>query len=308
MGASLHFWIWFNAFVLFMLVLDLTVFHRHPRAVRVREAVGWTILWIALAVVFALLIYLRAGGQKTLEFATGYLIEESLSVDNLFIFLLIFRYFKVPGELQHRVLFWGIIGALIMRGAFIVAGVSLMRHFHWVIYAFGAFLVFTGARMLLEGAKEVHPEKNRVLRLFRRFFKVTPDYEGNKFLVRREGVNWATPLLVVLILVESTDVLFATDSIPAVLAITSDPFIVYTSNVFAILGLRSLYFVVAGLMGVLRFLHHGISALLIFIGGKMLISHFIEIPTLYALAGIVMIVGASIAASLLFPAGKSNVA
>jgi tellurite resistance protein TerC len=308
MHASVWFWVLFNSFVLLMLVLDLAVFHRQGREIRVREALLWTIFWIGLAVAFGVIVRVMEGSQKALEFATGYIIEESLSLDNLFIFLLIFRYFKVPGQQQHRVLFWGIIGALLMRGIFIAAGVGLIRRFHWIIYVFGAFLIYTGIRMMFEKEKEIHPERNPVLGLFRRFFKVTDDYSGGKFLVTREGRRWATPLLIVLVLVESTDLLFATDSIPAVLAITTDPFIVYTSNVFAILGLRSLYFALAGLMRVFRYLHYGISAILVFVGGKMVASEYWRIPTHLALAIIGAILAVTILLSVMLPEKESAAA
>ena len=308
MHASVWFWVLFNSFVLLMLVLDLAVFHRQGREIRVREALLWTIFWIGLAVAFGVIVRVMEGSQKALEFATGYIIEESLSLDNLFIFLLIFRYFKVPGQQQHRVLFWGIIGALLMRGIFIAAGVGLIRRFHWIIYVFGAFLIYTGIRMMFEKEKEIHPERNPVLGLFRRFFKVTDDYSGGKFLVTREGRRWATPLLIVLVLVESTDLLFATDSIPAVLAITTDPFIVYTSNVFAILGLRSLYFALAGLMRAFHYLHYGISAILVFVGGKMVASEYWRIPTHLALAIIGAILAVTILLSVMFPEKESAAA
>ena len=304
MHASIWFWVLFNLFVLLMLVLDLWLFSRKPREVRVREALLWTLFWVGLAVGFGVLIRFTEGSQKALEFATGYVIEESLSMDNLFIFLLIFRYFKVPGTQQHRVLFWGIIGALVMRGIFIAVGVGLIRRFHWVIYAFGAFLIYSGIQMMVSKEKEIHPERNPVLRLFRRFFNVTEDYAGGKFMVKREGRQWATPLLIVLLLVESTDVLFATDSIPAVLAITTDPFIVYTSNVFAILGLRSLYFALAGLMRLFHLLHYGISAILVFVGGKMLAEDYWRIPTYIALTVIGAILAITILLSLVFQKRK----
>ena len=308
MHASIWFWVLFNGFVLLMLVLDLALFRREAHEIRVKEALLWTLFWVGLAAVFGVIVRFTEGDQKALEFATGYVIEESLSLDNLFIFLLIFRYFKVPGEQQYRVLFWGIIGALVMRGIFIAAGVGLIRRFHWIIYVFGAFLVYTGIRMMFEKEKEIHPERNPVLKVFRRFFKVTEDYAGGKFLVRREGRRWATPLLIVLLLVESTDVLFATDSIPAVLAITTDPFIVYTSNVFAVLGLRSLYFALAGLMRVFHLLHYGISAILVFVGGKMLTAEYWRIPTYLALVVIGAILALTIVLSLIFPEKEEQAA
>jgi tellurite resistance protein TerC len=294
---ELGFWIAFNIFVVAMLVLDLAVFHRKPHAIRFREAAGFSILWIAMAAAFAAFVFYWRGRATALQFVTGYVVEESLSVDNLFVFLLIFRYFRVPSHYQHKVLFWGILGALIMRGVFILAGVSLIQRFHWIIYVFGAFLVYTGAQLFRQGERDIHPEQNPVLKLFRRWVPVTPDYVGGRFTVRDPGL-FATPLLVVLIVVETTDVLFAADSIPAVLAITRDPFIVYTSNVFAILGLRSLYFALAGMMEAFQFLHYGLSVILVFIGVKMLISNHYEIPTEYALLAVGAVLAVSVISSL----------
>ena len=305
------FWVVFNAFVVVMLVLDLGVFHRRSRVVRFREAVAWTFVWVSLAGLFALLVHqfghhmvpnpTRPNSELALDFVTGYLIEESLSMDNLFVFLLIFRYFRVDRLHQHAVLFWGILGALIMRAAFIVGGITLINRLHWIIYLFGAFLVYTGFRLFREEETKIHPEQNPVLKLFRRLVPVTQQYEGGKFFVK-QGMRWvATPLAVVLIVVESTDVLFATDSIPAILAITRDPFIVYTSNVFAILGLRSLYFALAGMMEIFRFLHYGLAVILIFIGVKMLGSEYFQIPIGVALAAVGGVLVISVIASLLFP-------
>jgi len=297
---GLIFWVAFIAFVAVMLVLDLTVFHRGSKEVRFRSAMGWSAFWIALAAGFAVLVYFWHGRTAALDFTTGYLIEESLSVDNLFVFLLIFRYFKVPGHYQHKVLFWGIIGALVMRLAFIILGVALINRFEWIIYLFGAFLVYTGIKLAGGGEAEVHPEKNPVLKWLRKFIPITPDYVKGKFFVRENGL-YATPLLLVLIVIETTDVLFATDSIPAVLAITRDPFIVFTSNVFAILGLRSLYFALAGMMELFHFLHYGLAVILSFIGVKMLISHYYAIPTHTALAVVGVVLAVSVGASLAFP-------
>jgi tellurite resistance protein TerC len=297
---QLTFWILFNLFVLLMLVLDLGVFHRRAHAVKFGEALGWSLMWIALAAGFAVLVFFWYGRTAALEFITGYVIELSLSVDNLFVFLMIFRYFRVAGASQHKVLFWGIVGALIMRGIFIVAGVGLIRRFHWIIYAFGALLVYSGLKLIRSEGAEVHPEKNPVLRVFRRWVPVTKDYVGGKFFVRQPGL-FATPLFVVLLVVETTDVLFAVDSIPAVLAITLNAFIVYTSNVFAILGLRSMYFALAGMMQVFHYLHYGLSLVLIFIGAKMLLSHYYTIPTEIALAIVGTVLTISVLASLLFP-------
>jgi tellurite resistance protein TerC len=296
----LLFWILFNLFVVAMLALDLSVLHRPSHPVRFREALAWSGLWIALAAAFAVLVLFWHGRTPALQFVTGYVVELSLSVDNLFVFLVIFRYFKVPDAYQHKVLFWGILGALIMRGVFIVAGVGLIRRFSWIIYVFGALLVYSGIKLLRQGETEIHPEKNFVLRLFRRVFPVTTEYVGGQFLVRRDGL-YATPLLVVLLVVETSDILFAVDSIPAVLAITLNAFIVYTSNVFAILGLRSMYFALAGLIDVFHYLHYGVSVVLIFIGLKMLGSHYVTIPTGWALAIVLVVLGGSILASLVSP-------
>jgi tellurite resistance protein TerC len=283
-----------------MLVLDLGVFHRRSHTVKYREALIWSAVWIGLAAIFSVVIYFWHGRTPSLEFITGYVIELSLSVDNLFVFLLIFRYFQVPPGHQHKVLFWGILGALLMRAIFIAAGVGLIQRFHWIVYVFGAFLVYSGIKLLRQGEAEIHPEKNPVLRLFRRWVPVTKDYEGDKFFVRRPGLL-ATPLLVVLVVVETTDLLFAVDSIPAILAITRDAFIVYTSNVFAILGLRSMYFALAGMMEMFRYLHYGLSIVLVFVGGKMLVSHYYEVPTAVALGGVAGILLLSVVASLLRP-------
>ncbi len=294
------FWILFNVFVVAMLVLDLAVVNRRPHTIRFREALLWSAFWVGLAAAFAVLVYWWEGHDKALEFVTGYLIEESLSVDNLFVFLLIFRYFKVPRLYQHKVLFWGIIGALVMRGIFILAGVGLIRKFHWIVYVFGAFLVYTGVKLFREEEKEIRPDKNPVLRAFRRWMPVTPDFVGGRFFVRQPGL-YATPLFIVLLVVESTDILFATDSVPAILAITRDAFIVYTSNVFAILGLRSIYFALAGMMELFSYLHYGLSAVLVFIGLKMLLSEHYPIATGIALGVVAGVLAVSIAASLLFP-------
>ena len=294
------FWILFNLFVLAMLVLDLGVFHRRAHRVKFREALAWSAMWIALAAAFAVLLYFWRGHVVTLEFVTGYVIELSLSVDNLFVFLLIFRYFRVPAVHQHKVLFWGILGALFMRGVFILVGVGLIRQFHWIVYVFGAFLVYSGIRLFRQESAEVHPEKNPVLRLFRRWMPVTEDYEGNKFFVRRAGL-YATPLLVVLLVVETTDLLFAVDSIPAVLAITLNAFIVYASNIFAILGLRSMYFALAGMMELFHYLHYGLSVVLIFVGAKMLVSHYYQIPTGVALTMVAGVLLVSVLASVVHP-------
>jgi tellurite resistance protein TerC len=294
------FWVLFNLFVLAMLVLDLGVFHRRAHTVKFREALAWSAMWIALALGFAVLVYFWHGRTTTLEFVTGYVIELSLSVDNLFVFLLIFRYFRVAPVHQHKVLFWGILGALIMRGVFILLGVGLIRRFHVIIYFFGALLVYSGIKLFRQKEEEIHPEKNPVLRLFRRWVPVTKDYEGSQFFVRRPGL-FATPLFIVLLVVETTDVLFAVDSIPAVLAITLDAFIVYTSNVFAIMGLRSMYFALAGMMELFHYLHYGLSIVLMFVGAKMLVSHYFQIPTVAALAVVAGVLLTSVLASVVHP-------
>ena len=314
MAGNWLFWVLFNVFVVAMLLLDLGVFHRKAHVVRFREALGWTVMWVALAAGFAVLVYFyghqmtmdfqRPNSQIALEFLTGYLIEESLSVDNLFIFLLIFRHFAVPRQNQHKVLFWGILGALVMRAIFIAAGVTLIRRFEWIIYAFGAFLVYTGFRLLFQREVSIDPKDSRALRWFRKAVRVTHDYESGQFFVRRPDGWWATPLALVLVLVESTDVLFATDSIPAVLAVTRDPFIVYTSNVFAVLGLRSLYFALAGMMEVFHYLHYGLAVILMFIGAKMLASHYVPIPIHVALGVVALVLAVSVGASVLFPKKK----
>ncbi len=296
----LLFWILFNLFVFAMLALDLGVFNRRAHSVTFREALSWSGMWVALATIFAVIVYFWHGRAASLEFATGYLIELSLSIDNLFVFLVIFRYFRVPAELQHRVLFWGILGALITRGIFILAGVSLIQRFHWLIYCFGALLVYSGIKLLRQGDEEVNPETNPLLKLFRKWMPVTEDYVGEKFWVRQPGL-YATPLVVVLLVVETTDIVFAVDSIPAVLAITLNAFIVYTSNVFAILGLRSMYFAVSGMMEWFEYLHYGLSVVLILIGAKMLVSHYIEVPTVVALATVAGVIAVSVVASVVWP-------
>ena len=300
MHEPILFWVVFNAFVVLLLVLDLGIFHRRAHAIHFREAMLASMVWIALAGAFAAGVYWYRGRSSALEFVTGYLVEESLSVDNLFIFLLIFRYFRVPTVYQHKVLFWGILGALVMRGVFIVVGVGLIHNFHWIVYVFGAFLIYTGLKLMGKHEADVEPEKNPVLRLVRRWVPVTPEFVGGKFWVRDPGL-YATPLLLVLIVVETTDVLFAADSIPAVLAISRDSFIVYTSNVFAILGLRSLYFALAGMMEAFHHLHYGLAAILMFIGAKMLVSNYYPIPTGIALGVVAGVLAVSIATSLLFP-------
>jgi tellurite resistance protein TerC len=297
------FWILFNLFVLAMLLLDLGVFHRKSHTVKFREALVSSIVWVVLAAAFAVIVYFWHGRKESLEFITGYVIELSLSVDNLFIFLLIFRYFKVSPPHQHKVLFWGILGALAMRALFIALGVGLIQKFHWIIYVFGVLLVYSGIKLFNQDNAEVHPEKNPILRLFRKLVPVTQDYHGDKFFIRKSGI-YATPLLVVLVVVETTDLLFAVDSIPAILAITLNAFIVYTSNVFAILGLRSMYFALAGMIEMFHYLHYGLALVLIFVGTKMLVSHYYLIPTEYALSAVAGILAVSVLASKIHPQKK----
>lgn len=295
---EIAFWILFNIFVAAVLALDLGVFHRRAQRPTLRQSLLWSGIWISLAALFAVLIFFWQGRGAALEFSTGYVIELSLSADNLFIFLLIFRYFRLPEHEQYRVLFWGIIGAIAMRAAFIFAGVGLIRKFHWIIYLFGLLLLYSGMRLLFQRGERVHPENNPVLRLFRRVFPVTDDYVDGKFFVRR-GRLCATPLLLVLLVIETTDVIFAIDSIPAVLSITLNTFIVYTSNIFAILGLRSMFFALSSLMEVFEYLHYGISCVLAFVGLKMLLSHHYPVRTDISLAVIAGILLVTILASVL---------
>jgi len=293
--------IFFGLFILALLALDLNVAHKKDRHPSVKESMGWAGFYIALAFLFGLLIYFWRGEKAALEFFAGYLIEESLSVDNLFVFLLIFKYFSVPPAYQYRILFWGILGAIVMRAIFIVAGIALITRFHFMMYLFGGFLVFTGIKMAFQKDKELQPELNPVLRLFRRFFPVTNQYAGGKFFIREAGRFVATPLFIVLLFVETTDLIFAVDSIPAVLAITLDPFIVYTSNIFAILGLRALFFVLASMMERFHYLNYGLSAILVFVGVKMLIVGYYTISIGVALGTLAFLLTVSIAASLLYP-------
>jgi tellurite resistance protein TerC len=306
--GTIWLWIGFNLFVLLMLALDLGVFHRHAHKVSLKEATIWSVVWIALALVFNLGLYLfwdrisptsdYSNSEAALAFLTGYLIEKSLSVDNIFVFVLIFTFFAVPAAYQHRVLFWGIIGALLMRGALIAVGAVLLKEFHWIIYVFGAFLIFTGIRMARHRNEEMHPEKNPVIKLLRRIMPVTENYEEDKFFIRRAGKLIATPLFLVLLLVESTDLVFAVDSIPAIFAVTNDPFIVYTSNVFAILGLRSLYFLLAGVVDKFYYLKLGLSVVLVFVGIKMVMVDIYKIPVGLSLGVIAGILAVAVIASL----------
>jgi tellurite resistance protein TerC len=297
--GNIWLWIGFNGFVLVMLALDLGVFHRKAHTVSLKEAVTWSVVWIALAMVFNAGLYFLRGPEPALQFFTGYLIEKSLSVDNIFVFVLIFAAFKVAPASQHRVLFWGVLGALVMRGILIAVGITLLDAFHWIIYLFGAFLVFTGIRMALHKEMEVHPEHNPVLKFVRRILPITNDYEQNRLIVRQAGRWLATPLLPVLFMVESTDLIFAVDSIPAVLAVSQDPFIVYTSNVFAILGLRSLYFVFANIIDKFYYLTLGLSVVLAFVGVKMLLVDIYHISTVWSLGVIAAILTIAVIASML---------
>ena len=302
MTESIWLWVGFNVFVLAMLALDLGVFHRKSHVVSVREAIAWTVAWVTLAMLFNLGIWHYAGAQKALEFTTGYVIEYSLSVDNIFVFALLFSYFAVPPKFQHRVLFWGILGALVLRAIMIGAGTVLITKFAWIIYVFGAFLILTGIKMIVKSEEEIHPERNPVVKWFKKLMPVTSDYREDKFFVRENGVRMATPLFVVLLLVEISDVIFAVDSIPAIFAVTTDPFIVYTSNVFAILGLRSLYFALAGVMNKFHYLKIGLGVVLTFVGVKMLLAHTAwKIDTLVSLGVIVLTLAASVVMSLLRP-------
>lgn len=299
-------WVGFLVFVLAMLWIDLGVFQKKAHTVGIREALIWTLVWISISLAFNVGVYFWFGQVHALEFFTGYLMEKALSMDNLFVFLVLFSYFGVPAKLQHRVLFFGILGALIMRAIFIVAGVALIHKFAFVMYIFGAFLVFTGIKLLLSRGGEVHPEKNFALRIFKRFVPTVPDYRGGKFLVHENGRWFATPLMLVLVVIEGTDVLFAVDSIPAVFAITTDPFIVFTSNIFAILGLRALYFLLAGIMDKFRLLKYGLGLVLAFVGVKMLIVDLFKIPVIASLGMIALMVGGAIALSMIIPAKSSD--
>lgn len=306
---QVYLWIGFNLFVLLMLALDLGIFHRRDHVVSVRESLTWTFVWIALAIAFNVGLYYwktglygpERGTEIALQFLTGYLIEKSLSVDNVFVFLLLFAYFQVPTQYQHRVLFWGIIGALIFRGIFIGLGAVLIAKFHWVIYIFGAFLIFTGIKMAWAKDKEIHPESNPVLRLFRKLMPVTNQYHGKKFFIKEAGKWVATPLFLVLLLIETSDIIFAVDSVPAIFAVTEDPFIVYTANVFAILGLRSLYFALAAVMRLFHHIHYGLSIILIFVGIKMLLAEVYKIPVTWSLGVIFLVLAVSVIASLIWP-------
>lgn len=299
-------WAVFGAAILVMLALDLGIFHRKSHEISIKEALIWSFIWIAIAAAFNVLIYLWMGTEAAIEFTAGYIVERMLSFDNLFVFLLVFSYFKVPALYQYKVLFWGILAALVMRGVFIVAGIELIDNFHWIIYIFGAFLIATGINMFIRKDKDnIDVERNPVLSLCRKFLQTTDDYDDGNFFVRTAGKLFATPLLIVLLVVETTDILFALDSVPAILGITLDPFVVYTSNIFAILGLRSLYFALAGCLTMFHYLSHGVTLILIFIGTKMLLSGFYDIDAGIALGLIVLILAGSIGLSIILPNGRS---
>ena len=298
MDTPIILWILFNAFVLLMLALDLGVFHRKAHEVSLKEALTWTFIWISLALVFNAIIFYWRGRQQALEFFTGYLIEKALSVDNIFVFIMIFTYFNIPSKYQHKVLFWGIVGALIMRVIFIFAGVALIEKFHFTIYLFGALLVYTGYKMFYHNNASIEPDKNPLIRFLRRYMPITPDLHEDNFFVKLNGKQFATPLFMVLILIETTDLIFAVDSIPAILAITQDEFIVYTSNVFAILGLRSLYFALAGVVHRFWLLSYGLAVVLVFVGIKMLLIDLYKSPIEWSLIFIAVIISGSIFLSL----------
>lgn len=300
--VSPHLWVVFGVFVLGMLALDLGVFSRKPHEVKFREALTWTAIWVSLALIFNAWIYFEFGSQKALEFLTGYLIEEALSVDNIFVFVILLSSFAVPKIYQHRVLFWGVIGAIVMRAVFIGLGVALVSRFHWVMYVFGGILIITGIRLLMqEDDHEPHPEKNPIYKLARRMMPAVSEYHGGSFTIVQNGKRYATPLLLVLIAIEATDVVFAVDSIPAVFAITTDPFIVYTSNIFAILGLRSMYFLLAGVIDKFHYLKIGLALVLLFVGTKMVIADWYKLPIIASLLTIAGLLILSVVASILFP-------
>ena len=301
---DLSWWVWFHVFVFAMLALDLGVFHRKESEISVKQSLVWTLIWISLALIFNLGVYKYMGSKEAYEFLTCYVLEKSLSIDNIFVMTIIFGYFKVLPRYQHRVLFWGILGALVMRIIFILGGVSLINHFHFVLYIFGAFLVYSGIKMLFAGDKEMDPEKDLIYRISKKYFKMTPNFEEHKFFVKKNKIYYMTPLFMVLMIIESTDLVFALDSIPATLSVTKNSFIAYTSNIFAILGLRSLYFAFAGVIGLFRYLPYALSTVLIFIGLKMLLEHYIQIPTSVSLLFVISTILISIIASLVIPEKK----
>lgn len=304
MTAQLMPWILFTLFILVMLAIDLGIFNRKSHEVSVKEALAWSGVWVALALAFNVGVYFWQGKEVAVQFLTGYVVEKSLSIDNIFVFLQVFAYFSVPAKYQHKILFWGVLGAIVMRAIFILVGVVLISKFHWIIYIFGAFLVITGIKMALSKNKEIHPEKNPLLKLLKRFIPLTSDYEGGHFFVKRNGMVLATPLVLVLIVIETTDVIFAVDSIPAILAITTDPFIVYSSNLFAIMGLRALFFALAGVIKRFYYIHYGLAAILAFVGVKMLVSEFYKLPSVVALVIIAVILTLAMLASAVWPQNK----
>lgn len=299
MIIDIYVWIGFIVFVLFMLALDLGVFNRKSHEIKIKEALAWSVVWISLALIFNYIVYLYLGKVKAIEFLTGYLIEKSLSIDNIFVFIMVFSYFNIDSKYQHKVLFWGIIGALIMRAIFIFAGVALINKFHWIIYVFGAFLIFTGAKMFFHKDAKLEPDKNPLVRFFKKFFPVSDSLHGDKFFIRINSKLFATPLFVTLLLIEFTDLIFAVDSIPAILAISNDSFIIFTSNVFAILGLRALYFALEGIAKYFYYIKYGLAIILVFVGVKMLIADFYKIPILYSLFTITGVLILSVLISLL---------
>jgi tellurite resistance protein TerC len=291
----------FNLVVIVLLGFDLLVCHRNSHEIKMKEALYWSAFWVFLSLLFAVFIYFWRGPTSTMEYLAGYLVEKSLSADNVFVFILIFSYFQIPKLYQHKVLFWGVVGALVMRAIFIFAGISLVAKFHWLLYILGAFLVYLGIKIIFKQETEIHPEKNPVFRIAKKFIPLTDNYEGGNFFIKRNGVYLATPLFIALLVVETTDIVFAIDSIPAVMAITLDPFIIYSSNVFAILGLRALYFALAGLMPLFKYLHYGIGLILAFVGLKMLASAFYKIPVGVSLVVIGVILVLSLLLSLIGP-------
>ncbi|WP_163780476.1 TerC family protein [Myxococcus vastator] len=292
-------WAGFVAFVIAMLALDLGVFHRKAHVVKFKEALGWSAVWVSLALVFGAGVWWKFGPEPGLQFITGYLIEKSLSVDNIFVFVVIFSALRIPALYQHRVLFWGILSALVLRAIMIFAGVAMLARFHWLIYVFGGFLILTGVKLFLQRNKEDHPEDGALMRLARRTIPSTPNFDGHHFFTVENGRKLATPLLMALLLVEASDILFALDSIPAIFAVTTDPFIVFTSNIFAILGLRSMFFMLAGAVEKFSYLKVGLSAVLVFVGAKMAVIDFVKVPPAVSLVVIAGLLGASIAASLI---------
>lgn len=305
MPDDIALWVGFNLLIFALLGLDL-FFHRGQREISIKQAALWTLFWIALALAFNVFIYFLKGEEAALAFLTGYLLEKSLSIDNLFVFLLIFSYFRTPTNLLHGVLFWGVLGAIVFRALFIFLGIALITLFHWILYLFGAFLIFTGIRFAFQKNIEIHPEHNFVLKLFRKYFPVAKNYEGHRFFTKVNHRLVATPLLIVLVAIETTDILFAFDSIPLILGVTLDPFIVYTSNIFAILGLRSLFFVLARIMKIFHYLHYGLAFLLVFIGAKMLLNEFVPIPIPVTLGIVLFVLGLSVIFSVVFPDKRSD--